>query len=215
MKMDDQMIDRLKTTGWVELNNVKSDDDIILISQGIGKIVPHSNGHSIFRLRPNDGRSATKGSYSNKYGFGSFPLHTDTAFWTIPVRYILFFSNDISTCPTLIVSADKIMAKVDRKHVERAIFRIKTPQKQFYSSLIFRENDADGIKYDSTCMFPANQSAKTFVETLSKTKLETYSINWSGHKAVIIDNWKIFHGRGGASSTEFRELSRIYINKTI
>ena len=93
-------------------------------------------------------------------------MHTDTAFWTTPVRYVLLSSTIISSCPTLIVSMSSLFNQLDISNlneIERAIFKIKIPNNQFYSSLIFRENKIKGIKYDSACMTPANRHAKCFV----------------------------------------------------
>jgi alpha-ketoglutarate-dependent taurine dioxygenase len=210
-----EILDKLEINGWIEIENITSDEDLIDISKSIGQIITHPSGHIINRLKPNNGNEKVKGTFSNRFGFGNFPLHTDTAFWTIPVRYVLLSSTRISSCPTFVVSTSSLFNQLnlsDLKEIERAIFKIKIPSNQFYSSLIFRENNIEGLKYDSACMVPANRQAKNFVDKLEKSKIRMNEINWSGNKAVIIDNWKMLHARGTAFRDENRELSRIYIN---
>jgi alpha-ketoglutarate-dependent taurine dioxygenase len=215
MNNNKQLLNKLETQGWVEIENITSDNDLITLSRDIGEIVMHPNGHLINRLRPNNGSEKIKGTLSNRFGFGNFPLHTDTAFWPIPVRFILFSSTAISLCPTFLVSTSSLFNQLNLKEfkeIERAIFKIKTPNNQFYSSLIFRENNTEGLKYDSACMIPVNKQAKFFVNKIEKSEISMDEIHWSGNKAVVIDNWKMLHARGPALVNENRELSRIYIN---
>lgn len=95
---------------------------------------------------------------------------------------------------------------------ERAIFKVHTIHNQFYTSLLFREENVLGIKYDSTCMKPVNNSAKKFVQIMNEIAIDTFKVDWNGTTTVIIDNWKMLHGRGNANANESRELKRIYIN---
>jgi alpha-ketoglutarate-dependent taurine dioxygenase len=61
-------------------------------------------------------------------------------------------------------------------------------------------------------MKPINDSAKRVVHLMSEMNTNLWGINWSGNKAIIIDNWKMLHGRREAKAGEKRELKRIYIN---
>jgi alpha-ketoglutarate-dependent taurine dioxygenase len=215
IEMMSQLHSDLRTNGWIEIDNISSDIDLVNISKEIGKIIPQQNGELIYKLTPSNGKSSVKGTFSNRYGFNSFPLHTDTAFWTVPVRYILLSSLYRSDCNTVLTSASSILNLLelkDRENAQRAIFKIKTTQSQFYSSLIFNERNDTGIKYDSACMFPANNFAKSFVQKLSESRIPVNEIKWKGNNAIIIDNWKMLHGRGAALIDEKRELKRIYIN---
>jgi alpha-ketoglutarate-dependent taurine dioxygenase len=213
--MTDQMLDKLESNGWLELENISSDHELIRISRTLGQIVLQGSDELIYKLNPNNGEKGIKGTFSNRFGYGYFPLHTDTAFWTIPVRYILLSATRISSCNTILTSASCLLDQLsvnERKEAERAIFKIKTIHSQFYSSLLFTENNIMGIKYDPTCMTPVNNCAKKFVKKMEEIKPNLKEIKWSGNNAVIIDNWKALHGRGIASINETRELKRIYIN---
>ena len=213
--MTKQLNSDLRTNGWIEINNISSDNDLVDIANEIGQIIPQRNGELIFNLTPSNGENSVKGTLSNRHGFNAFPLHTDTAYWPIPVRYILLSSKFPSCCKTLLTSATSILNQLDvrdREDAHKAIYKIKTTNSQFYSSLLFNENSVKGIKYDSACMFPANKSARAFVQKMGEVEIPLNEITWKGNNAIIIDNWKMLHGRGNALITEKRELKRIYIN---
>jgi alpha-ketoglutarate-dependent taurine dioxygenase len=215
MKMTEQLRSDLIINGWVEIQNISSDDELLNISNHIGQIVPQRNGHMIFTLTPTEGENSTKGTFSNRYGFNPFPLHTDAAFWTIPIRYILLSSAHPSCCNTILVSVNSLLNRLennDKKNALKAIFKVRTTHSQFYSSLFFNENNVSGVRYDSTCMFPANNSAKLFTLTMNELEIPEIRIQWTGKNAIIIDNWRMLHGRNTAFKDEKRELKRIYIN---
>jgi hypothetical protein len=100
----------------------------------------------------------------------------------------------------------------DLKLAERAIFKIQTIHNQFYTSLLFREKGILAIKYDTNCMNPINDSAKKVAHLMREINPDVFEISWSGDKAIIIDNWKMLHGRREVNAGEKRELRRIYIN---
>jgi len=214
--MNQKIIELINKQGWIELKNITSDEELITLAQSIGQIIKHPNGELIGSLKPKSGKDSIKGTFSNQYGYNSFPLHTDTAFWGKPARYILLSSKEISNCSTLIVSSSDIWENIsddDMKFAKQAIYLIKTIHGQFYSSLIFRENNIEGLRYDSTCMRPFNQSGKKIQESLELilSNIQPKKIDWTGNKTIIIDNWKILHGRTPIINNKNRELKRIYI----
>ncbi|MCE7058156.1 TauD/TfdA family dioxygenase [Algoriphagus sp. AGSA1] len=209
------ILKELKIKGWTEVEGVTSDSDLLKIAGNIGQIRPHANNEIIFSLKPSNGANKLKETLSNKFGFNDFPLHTDTAFWTKPVRFILLSSYKSSKSPTIISSFDSIFRHLslnDFKSAERAIFKVRTLHIQFYTSLIFKENGITGFKYDPNCMEPANYHGKRIVEIFNDISAETIKVNWCGNKAVLIDNWKMLHGRNSVDPSENRELKRIYID---
>lgn len=215
MEISNTLLERIKSDGWTEVENIKSDSDLLVIAQMLGTTIPHPNGQTIFHLVPKNIGEGINGTFSNKYGLGSFPLHTDTAFWPNPVRYILLSSSSISTCQTTITTLTSLLHQLstnDIKLAERAIFKVKTNNTQFYTSLFFKNRNVQAIKFDNSCMFPANNFAKSFIQLLTEINIDVYKINWTGNKAVIIDNWKCLHGRSDAQMNEKRVLKRIYIN---
>lgn len=206
----------LANNGWVEILGLHLDSELLFLSNSLGTVTSHPNGCKVFTLKPKSGLSATKGTFSNKYGFDKFPLHTDTVFFAQPIRYMILSSNKPSDTTTTILSIKSLFENLnedEKRLASNAIFKVKTNETSFYTRLLFKENGAKAIKYDPTCMFPANNSAKQIQTKFTELfkRIEVIHISWNEPKTVIIDNWKTLHGRSEVKPDENRELKRIYI----
>lgn len=214
--MNHRDLEILAINGWVEFHGLHLDNELLSLAYSLGTLVSHPNGSKVFTLTPKSGISSTKGTFSNKYGFEQFPLHTDTAFFVQPIRYMLLSSNKPSETTTTVLSIESLFEKLnerEKKIASHAIFKVKTNETSFYTSLIFKGHESKAIKYDPTCMFPANNPAKQIqlIFTEMFKQIEVKHISWHEPKTVIIDNWKTLHGRSEVNPDENRELKRIYI----
>ncbi len=209
-------IEELERTGWVQIDGVESKSDLLSIASDIGIIKPHPNGESIFCLTPSNGTTAVKGTFSNVFGYSEFPLHSDTAFWDIPARYLVLGMIDQSNCDTHVVSTTDIFNKLGNevsKLAKKSIYMIDTIEGKKYASLYFSHNSKTGFKFDANCMKPVNRDAKLFHSKITESfsDLKTTHISWSGNKAIVLDNWNTLHGRRSVSDTEKnRQLFRVY-----
>ncbi|MCM4153536.1 hypothetical protein DHD05_18230 [Arenibacter sp. N53] len=207
----------LKNKGWTEFGCGSTDIELITIASEIGNLLKHPNGQIVYTLKPKLESEALKGTFSNIHGYGDFPFHTDTAFYKKPARYILMHSVRPSICDTTVLSKIALwdlLTYSDKKNAERAIYLVNTNREKYYTSLIFRDNKIEGIKYDPSCMLPFNKFAKDFDLTFKEILTETSPncIKWTENKTLIIDNWKCLHGRKSVEKDCNRELKRIYIN---
>lgn len=215
--MTKKELEILESKGWLELNGYSTNDELKELAFKLGQVVKHPNGQEIYTLKPKDGMNSGKGTFSNKYGFGKFPLHTDTAFYAHPIRFMILNSSKESNCHTTIVPIKKVLELLNEEEmhkISRAIYIVKTNENRFFTSLIFNELGIQGFKYDPSCMFPYNKKAKEAETKLREllSKVKPIEIKWTKNKTVIIDNWRTLHGRSTAKSEENRELKRIYIN---
>ena len=206
----------LKEKGWTEFNSGSSDVELISIASKIGKILKHPDGQTVFTLKPKLESDAIKGTFSNRCGLKDFPLHTDTAFFKRPARYILMHSSRANGCDTTLLPKNDFwdsLTQSDRDKAERAVYLVKTNKEIFYTSFMFQENGERGIKYDSTCMLPINKYAKEFDLKFQKIllKAKPLRLQWTDNKTIIIDNWMSLHGRKSAEKDIDRQLKRIYI----
>ncbi|CAI3949928.1 unnamed protein product [Commensalibacter communis] len=87
------MFESLQEHGFYIIDNVKSLSDALNLTEALGRILP-LNGKDTQILQPKNKLSSNFKSLSYFYGFDSFPLHTDTTFWSIPARYIIFFLKE-------------------------------------------------------------------------------------------------------------------------
>lgn len=207
----------LTENGWTEFSSGSSDSELISIASEIGMILKHPNGEEVFLLKPKTENESLLGTFSNKHGLQDFPLHTDTAFYKKPARFILMHSVSSNSCDTTILRKKDFWDQLDnteKKMAERAIYLVKTNREKFYTSLTFKENNEFGIKYDPSCMLPFNKSAKEFDRIFQGviSRIEPKRIKWTVGKTAIIDNWKTLHGRKSAEKDITRLLKRIYIH---
>lgn len=214
MQIDIKQIDK---QGWLEVPDFSCSDDALSIAKQLGKVIPHPNGDMISTVSPNDGKDKVTGTMSNRFGYSSFPMHTDTAFWLEPARYIVMGVLEKSDCNTKIVNFNVLLDNLNAKALaalETATYLINTIEGKRYSSPLIKTNREYGVKFDPSCMTPINQAAQyfhqAFLETIDNIG-ESY-IDWTGRKAVIIDNWKVLHGRGEVTPSEkYRKLIRVYV----
>ncbi|CZG21748.1 hypothetical protein SDA22_00280 [Legionella pneumophila serogroup 1] len=208
---------KLEEQGWIEIEGISSLNDLLLIARNLGIIQHHPNGEIVSSLIPSDGKNSIKGTLSNIYGFSEFPLHTDTAFWPIPARYVVMGMFNKSNCSTSILNLTDFFSEPNQQALRKAqnsIYLIKTIEGKRYTSFYFKNGSKDGFRFDTNCMIPVNNESKIFHTELIKwlIKQKRSTINWSGNKAIILDNWKILHGRGAIPYSERnRKLMRIYV----
>jgi len=203
-------------SGWVEIEGVSSTEYMLEIAASLGSIRPHPNGEKLSILTPSYGEHSIKGTFSNRYGFSSFPLHTDTAFWSEPSRYIVIGMFMKSDSNTYLIQTSDVFSKLSTKalnYAKSATYVIDTIEGKKYTSLLFSQFSENGLRFDPCCMKPINKAAKYFHNEFCGLleNIKVNSIEWTGNKAVVIDNWKCLHGRSAIAEDEHsRELMRIY-----
>lgn len=211
-----EQLNELNLKGWIEFYSVNNDEYLIDISKKIGEVINHPNGKLIDYLTPKVKTEAKKNTFSYNFEHQKFPLHTDTAFWNLPARFVLMSCEDISETATTFVTYNeicKILTESELIEMKKAIFTIKTNSKSFYTSLINTYESNVFLRFDKNCMKPANKSARNIVSIIDE-KLNDISINkvlWDKPKIFIFDNWRILHGRESVKNDKTRTLKRIYI----
>lgn len=207
----------LHTRGWVRVHGIDSKEAMVELAKSIGNPINSPSGKLVKELRPQETKDARENTLSSKYGTGNFPLHTDTAFWPVPARYLVFRVHGDVRRPTIVRPFEDVLDRGGSKLsslIERSVWIVRTPFVQFYASFLFRIEDTWGYRYDKQCMSPANAAAKEVEEIIQGLVLakEGDAIDWSEGGAVIVSNWSALHGRGIQPNREKnRILERIYI----
>jgi alpha-ketoglutarate-dependent taurine dioxygenase len=214
--MTAQQFQELKLKGWTEINSSNEDSILINLAQRLGEIVNHPKGNIIDYLTPKNKFEAIKDTLSYNFEYDDFPLHTDTAFWKEPARYVLMSSETNNNTATTILNAKEIISLLSLKEIneiKKSIFLVKTPSYNFYTSLINKHNNQTFFRFDRNCMKPINQSAE-FTNEIIEEKINMLNINkiiWDKPKAFILNNWLTIHGRESIKNDKNRILKRIYI----
>jgi len=169
-------------------------------------------------LKPVSSDSAHPNSLSKQYALFGFPFHCDTAHWPTPCRYIIIGCKEKGACGRTTNLVDwKLLALEDAELnlLKYATFLIKHGRNSFYSSIIHEK----GLyaRYDPGCMFPVARESDIAINLfdLLLDRADKSEVIWNNNDVVVIDNWRVLHGRGKSNQpsgvTSTRELHRILV----
>lgn len=207
----------LNARGWTLVDGISSQTDLLALGKTLGSCAQTPNGELVKEIRRIPRDQAPAGSQSALYGAGPFPLHTDTVFWALPVRYVLLRGYGDTRRPTTVKSFSELVKGCDTRihtYVRDSVWLVRAGSKSFYCSMQFRHGDSLGWRYDADLMIPANDAAIHVHRVLRRLVANEVdeSITWSGDKAVVISNWIILHGRGPQPPDEgIRVIERLYV----
>jgi hypothetical protein len=210
-------LDELEACGWTRVAGVATTSAMLEVAKTLGCPIPSPTGEVVKQIRVISASQARPDTLSAVHGIAEFPLHSDTAFWPLPARYVVLRVYGDVRRQTIIRPFEDILGKGDnrlRVLAETSVWVVRTPSAHFYSSMRFRLDNQIGWRYDRQCMFPANDAAEELAATLDPVTTCGYGerISWSGEEAVVLSNWKVLHGRGPAPREEHnRILERIYV----
>lgn len=210
-------IKELHTRGWTVVSGVSNQGDLIEIANMLGEIISAPSGELVKKLVPANRGEARKGTFSSVFGKGSFPLHTDTAFWPVPARYLILKVTGDTRRKTSVLPFSILLDSGDStliSRAERSVWRVVASNVSFYCSMRFRNCSTTGWRYDEQCMRAANEAAEDLHAEIRKHFLgvSVHLIDWAGSNVAILDNWKVLHGREkGPSDEGKRVLERIYV----
>ena len=209
----------LRNNGWCETraNDIRQiNEELIEIGRELGNPIAHRTSVGLVqKLAPISSVKAYPNSLSSQYSSNCFPLHVDTAHWVIPCRYMILgcLSEGESKRKTILMDFREIdITKSERELLFNAPFKIANGRNSFYGHVLSRKRNY--IRYDPGCMSPATAYGKRISDIFSqeRTKNKLKSIMWSTGKIIVVDNWRVLHGRGEPVSDGLdRVLYRILV----
>ena len=218
--MDEINIHLVKKGWWKGKCHMQDIDAFLLeIAVNLGDPIGMRRRRDVIEvLKPISACSAYPNSLSKKHALSEFPIHCDTAHWPTPCRYIVIGCKNKGSCGRKTILVDwksMTLENAELSLLKRATLLVKHGSRSFYSPII-HENELFA-RYDPGCMFPisndSNLALNQFDSILNKT--EKSEICWEKNDVVVIDNWRILHGRGKLSQTpalkSIRELHRVLV----
>ena len=173
-------------------------------AQMIGEITPGRGHHLVERIIPQTPDSAYPGSLSSKYGLGSLPLHTDTAHWAIPCRYLVMTCAELGPVPTPTILLDGwrvLLSEPEASACRRAVFLVRNGRRSFYGSIM--DGGREFLRVDPGCMTPLERDGEVALDAFSRGRHEKvlHRHDWKIGEILVIDNWRVLHGRGSGKTT--------------
>jgi hypothetical protein len=199
-------------TGFA-VTRIALDFDEFHIESVLGKIDVIQGISSIQTLVPRSGLGVGP-SYSDNFGFGAFPFHTDMAHWSIPPRYFaLVCVSGSSSVTTNIIHRDHVLSPQEQVECARAILRARRPLDG--RQIPLRMLSSDIFRWDALFLEPVNRTAAYIANLisarLSNAKPSKVALEEPG-QTLIVDNWRTLHGRSAVpQDSDKRVLKRIYL----
>lgn len=220
MRLSDLVLATLRSDGWAYFRAPAGQplpSVVLRLAQQLGSPVS-SRGRPdlVDRLVPLTREHAHPASMSSKYGQGALPLHVDTSHWPEPARYLVFACENPgeSSRATSICPAQRLeLGLSERRLLQRGIHLISNAKKSYYCSIL--ASGRDFIRFDPGCMSAATRDGQEAWKLLSerlKAAVAT-SISWSLGDVLVIDNWRVFHGREDATGDDGRSLLRVLVKE--
>lgn len=206
-------LDQLRDAGWQILDYIPDSEHLDAVIRSLGPTLVDASGRSLCMLKPTHRMEARSRSFSAAYGMAAFPLHTDTAFWPTPARYLLMFCNEANETATTLLSKQKTQELLSDACAREAVFCLRTTSGARFATVALGESGED-FRFDPNVMRPANRAASMLVDRiLGVESSELLRVRWTGSNAVVIDNWRCLHGRAAVSDISAkRALNRIYLS---
>jgi alpha-ketoglutarate-dependent taurine dioxygenase len=211
-------VQRLREQGWF-LTETSSDDELLELSGILGTPVrSRTTTGLIDELRPIPKSQAQPCSLSARHGIGAFPLHTDTAYWHRPARYVLLRAAvvDERSGSTLIKDSRSIqLSATDRCLLKRAVFGVRSGRGSFLTTIV--SEDEKVFRFDRDCMFPKGLSGVQASMRVGSAEASSAAveIHWTVNRTLVLDNWRFLHGRsdGDGTDTSRRLLQRVLVTE--
>lgn len=206
--------------GWTVHSAAYADADTVLsevrrIGDLLGTRVHGRTGALEELLHPQHFDKAHPRSLSARYGLASFPLHAEQSHRHRPCRYLLLACIDSGSSVTetrlfdwrtLAFSPDEL------DFLESAPILVRSGRRSFYSTVL--PPDRSFLRCDPGCLEAVNERGRAALKLLQdRLALSSPEVHqWCRGDILIIDNWRILHGRGPASQDSARCLARILID---
>jgi hypothetical protein len=185
------------------------------LATSIGVPVTNSTGPLIKRLRPLHPHEAPAGTLSSIYGTSSFPFHTDTAFWTVPAKFVLLRAIGDLRRATCVCTFHELFKLGDLEDVAReSVWTVPQKNGSVYCTMTVRDGSEAGYRYDKDCMSPKNRAATYLSEQFTRifSCFKGHIVKWTPGKVLILSNWLALHARDASPIDEGeRTIERIYV----
>jgi len=202
--------------GWLPLPGGSSEraeltSSIAALAHHLGQPMAGRARTIVEPIAPRDTQQAHPSSLSATYGLDALPFHIDTSHWAVPCRYLILGCVDAGSqsVPTLLVDRRAVLNRApDLKLARSAVFHIKNGRNSFYSSIVGLDDRF--IRYDPGCMNPVSPDGEEALSLFSPSRTRTcqFEFHWSPGDVLLVDNWKVLHGRAPVHEDSQRLLLR-------
>jgi len=186
---------------------------LLSLAGKLGSPIAGRGGRLLEPIVPRDEQSAQSRSLSKLHGLSTLPMHIDTAHYLRPARLLIIgcVKPGLSKTTTRLLDTRKLEFTSDELALLiSAPMLVRSGKRSFYSTILGR--DRSYFRYDPGCVEPVDKRGEEALAimglAISRSKVEDYE--WYSGDILVIDNWRMFHGRTQAA-TDGRFLLRISV----
>ena len=210
----------LAERGWSLYNSEGADADATVheldkLGHCLGTRVAGRAGSLEEVVQPRAAIDAHPRSLSARYGLDALPLHTELGHRARPCRYLLLGCIDPGSPAAATMLLDWRALGFSREELgllEDAPVLVRNGRRSFYSTIL--SSGAAFLRYDPGCLEAVDErgrEALAFVERrIAGAPPEAH--HWRRGDILIIDNWRVLHGRSPSDQGSGRRLARILID---
>lgn len=216
----EQPAGRLYERGWsLHSSEGSNPDDIVsaLVELGecLGTRVPGRAGLLEEVVEPLAAEDAHPRSLSARYGVSALPFHTELSHRPRPCRYLLLGCVDPGSpsAATMLLDWRTLGFSQDELALlEETPVLVRTGRRSFYSTIL-----APGgafLRYDPGCIEAMDDRGRRAMQLIDvRVAAAPFDAHhWRQGDIIIIDNWRVLHGRSPSDQGSGRRLARILID---
>jgi hypothetical protein len=154
-------------------------------------------------------------SLSAQFGLGTLPFHVELSHRPRPCRYLLLgclAPGSPSAATTLLDWRTLGLSSDELYLLESAPILVRTGRRSFYSTLL--PPDRAFLRYDPGCLEAVDERGRAVLDLVQR-RLGAGVLGihqWRRGDILIIDNWRVLHGRARSDQGSGRRLARILID---
>lgn len=209
----------LRDTGWM-VASVDGDESLVADALGnlcdeLGTVIYGRGGADIESISPTPREFAHQRSLSAVHGLGALPLHVELSHRIRPCRYVALacLNTGTASVPTALLDRHTIAFSADERTMLRnAVLLVRSGRRSFYSSIL--PPDDLWLRFDAGCMEAFDARGRAAMEMIEDRLARSSPTlhHWRAGEILVIDNWRVLHGRASAEKAAGRRLSRMLID---
>ncbi|MER8671234.1 TauD/TfdA family dioxygenase [Mesorhizobium sp. M1156] len=215
-----QPLASLAERGWSRHSSEGTDAGTIVRELGrlgdrLGSRVQGRAGALEEVVQPRAADDAHPRSLSRRYGLGALPFHTELSHRTRPCRYLLLGCIDPGSPAAATMLLDWRTLGFSREELdllEDTPILVRSGRRSFYSTIL--SPGGAFLRYDPGCLEAfderGRQALRVVVDRIAGAPAQAH--HWRQGDILIIDNWRVLHGRTPSDRGSGRRLARILID---
>ena len=210
---------KVREIGFALLEGFQPERSATEVVDLIGEVDALGTQESVHELKPALAKSCPSNTYSGNYGLSAFPLHTDMAHWHVPPHFLVLRCVEGSTAvQTSLTDGLPIIKQVGETILSRSLVKPRRPVRGKRPLLRLYDRNEEGcriLRWDEKFIVPASPAGifgmSQIRAVVATAPCEDVYLTGPGD-TLIIDNWRMLHGRGSVPpDARNRTIARAYL----